>query len=258
MPAAAINIGALLLLILPGFLAYRFAVWSRADPTQRSALWQVSEMLEHSVYVHIIGIALLFGAHRIALKFGGTDLVQEFLKNGYAQFFKENFYEATAWFVFYALYIIIFSAIVGAYGLPDKVSSFIVKAMAYLSWRLSKFRALSWIPKPERAFPQEPVWYYAFDTLAKTDGRTTKVPHVIVAMKRGDIYVGRIHSYPIVPDTQTEKDFLITKARFYKNGDPHAEQRLDSLDGVGAVLLNTANVDSIKLYYATIPSQEAN
>ena len=32
----------------------------RADPSRRSTLWQLSEMLEYSVYVHLLGVALVF------------------------------------------------------------------------------------------------------------------------------------------------------------------------------------------------------
>ena len=63
MPLTLLNIGAILLLILPGFLAYRFAVWRRADPTSRSPLWQVSEILEYSVYVHLLGALFTIVIH---------------------------------------------------------------------------------------------------------------------------------------------------------------------------------------------------
>ena len=63
MPSVAVNIAALLVLILPGFLSYRFVVLRSADPSQRSPLWQLSEMLEHSLYVHLIGVALIVLVH---------------------------------------------------------------------------------------------------------------------------------------------------------------------------------------------------
>ena len=63
MPRFAIDVWTVFLLVLPGFLAYRFAVLQRADPSRRSAIWQISEILEHSLYVHLIGIVLAFALH---------------------------------------------------------------------------------------------------------------------------------------------------------------------------------------------------
>lgn len=68
-------------------------------------------------------------------------------------------------------------------------------------------------------------------------------------MKRGDVYYGEIASYPLLPDSQMEKDFLISKARFYPGGDPEDEHVLDEVDGGGTVLLNTSEVSSIEVYY---------
>ena len=83
------------------------------------------------------------------------------------------------------------------------------------------------------------------------------IPLVIVTMKSGDVYIGRLVMYPIVPDTENEKDFLIDNARFYKQGIADQEQDLSKLDGIGAVLLNTANVESIRIYYQPYPDNFA-
>ena len=74
--------------------------------------------------------------------------------------------------------------------------------------------------------------------------------------RTGDVYFGQIVSYPIVSDTARQKDFLIRNARYYPKGHAESEQDLTILDGIGAVLLNTANVDSIVLYYAGTAQQE--
>ena len=72
MPKFAIDVWTILLLILPGFLAYRFVVLQRADPSHRSTIWQISEILEHSLYVHLIGVFLAFVLHYFfALLSGG-------------------------------------------------------------------------------------------------------------------------------------------------------------------------------------------
>ena len=244
MPLTLLNIGAILLLILPGFLAYRFAVWRRADPTNRSSLWQVSEILEYSVYVHLIGALWVIVIHLLFKTTLGIDThIKVLLQEGPDDFLTKHFTEAIIAFILYPTYVILSSAILGAYQVPQVVSLGIVRVPGWLA----RYRLFRWIPVPSDAYPQEPVWHYAFSYLV--EDYAIKIPHAMVTLKSGDAYFGELATYPIVPDTENEKDFLIVHAIYYKDGDMTQEQRLDSLDGIGAVLLNTANVDSIKIYY---------
>ncbi len=87
-----------------------------------------------------------------------------------------------------------------------------------------------------------------------SNGYTSKIPHVLVKLKSSDVYYGEIITYPIAPDIERKKDFLIRNARYYKDGFADNEQRLYESDGVGAVLLNSVNVESIILYYEDISS----
>ena len=76
---------------------------------------------------------------------------------------------------------------------------------------------------------------------------------VVVSIKlknSGDVYVGRLTSYPIVPDVEPDKDFLITQAHYYKGGNHQDSQDLAAIDGIGAVLLNSGNVESILVIYS--------
>lgn len=247
----AIDLAALLIIILPGFLAYRFAVQRRADPASRSPLWQVSEILEHSAFVHIIGAALATIAISILNLMGITTHPRELFGKLPHEFLDKYFLEGILWFILYPVYIIVSSSIIGAYDTPGKVSSGIVKGVSNFTGRLSrKYKALSWIPVPQNPYPPEPIWYRAFNIM--TDGYKAAEPILIVTLKSGDMYAGRLVSYPIVPDTESDKDFLITHAHYYKDGDLTRGQQMDSLDGVGAVLLNAANVDSIRIYYDDI------
>ena len=245
MPLTLLNIGAILLLVLPGFLAYRFAVWRRADVTQRSPLWQISEMLEYSAYVHLIGALLTVGVHFILKGALGIDTHFHIaFQEGLDQFFTKHITEATTVVILYATYVIASSAIIGAYGIPLMVSSGIVK---FPEWLATNVKFLRWIPVPPRIYPQEPIWYYAFNNL--TENYATKAPYLMVTLKNNDAYFGQLDTYTIAPDTESEKDFLIIHAHYYRNGDLSNGQQLDSLDGIGAVLLNTVNVNSVKIYY---------
>ncbi len=249
MPPTAINLAAILVLILPGFLSYRFAVWRRADPSQRSPLWQLSEILEHSVYVHLIGVALVAAAHFfLKWSFGLSSYAQILFQDGPASFLNTHFAEAVLWFTLYPVYVIISSTILGAYDIPGRISARIVAAVERSTgWISTRSKLLAWVPVPKDVFPQEPVWYYTFNVMS--EGHTSKKPQVFVTLKSGDVYYGDIATYPIVPDTELEKDFLIRNAYYYKDGSADHEHKLYEADGIVAVLLNTANVDIIILYY---------
>ena len=68
-------------------------------------------------------------------------------------------------------------------------------------------------------------------------------------MKNEDIYVGNLHFYPILSDSENSKDFRLGKSVYYKNGDLSAPEVLDFEDNDGGVLLNTNNVNSIEYLY---------
>ena len=249
MPTAAIELGAALLLVLPGFLAYRFAVWRRAEPNAPGALWQLAEILEYSAFVHLIGAALAVAAHLfIGWTVGANSLLKELVQSGPADFLRTSPREATLWFTLYPLYVIVFTPVLGAYQLPTKVAHKIVKLIANpLHWLSRKSKTLKWLPVPDEAYSQEPVWYRAFDEAPA--GHQHNPPFVFVTLKSGDVFYGQIASYPIASDTEQSKDFLISHARYYKDGNLDVERRLYESDGIGAVLLNSANVDSIILHY---------
>ena len=252
MPPTAINVAAILVLILPGFLSYRFAVWRRVDPSNRSPLWQLSEILEYSVYVHLIGVALVAAfSFLLDLIFEVDTHLPELFHDGPDDFLKTYFLEGVLWFTLYPVYVIIFSAILGVYDLPARVSSIIVSAVHHpTNWLSTNCKLLRWLPVPKDITPQEPVWYLAFNIMS--DDYTSSLPHALVTLKSGDVFYGEIASYPITLDTELNKDFLIKNARYYKGGDLNDEQRLYEVDSVGAVLLNSANADSIMLYYEDI------
>ena len=256
MPPVAINVAFILVLILPGFLSYRFAVWRKADPSQRSPLWQLSEILEHSVYVHLIGIALIAAVHFPLQWFSGQSTYAAILfQDRPNAFLRTHFAEAALWFTLYPVYVIISAAILGAYDVPSKVSSLIVRAVKRPAEGISATgKVFAWFPVPKESYPQEPVWYYAFNVM--TDGYTSKYPHVYVTLKSGDVYYGELVTYPIALDTEHKKDFLIRNSIYYEGGDANRMRKLYEADNVGAVLLNTTNLDSIIIYYEDISRED--
>ena len=254
----AIDVIGILVLVLPGFLAYRFVLQRRVDPTQRSPLWEVSEIVEHSVFVHIGGIFISAIVVWILALIGINTHAQEIFQNRPHDFLGKYFAEGVLWITLYSAYVIVSSSIIGAYDTPSKVLSGIIQLVSVSTTWIHKRKFLKWVPVPKYAYPAEPIWYYAFNPSpddseqnAPTGDYKRKTITVIVALKSGGVYVGEIASYSIVSDTQSEKDFLIRRASYYKDGNLHIDDNtLDMLDkDIDAVLLNTSNVDSIRIYY---------
>ena len=240
-------------MILPGFLAYRFVVLQRADPSHRSTIWQISEILEHSLYVHLIGVVLAFVLHYCLRYCLGVDTnLEGFFRLGPQGFLEDHFEEALRWYIGYTIYIILASAIIGSYEIPGGCSRRIVEIAR---WVPSRWRVFRWLPAPKTTHPQEPIWYHAFRRVASRAAsiQTEAGDAVVVSVKMndsGDIYVGRLTSYPIVPDIEPDKDFLITQTHYYKGGNHQDDQDLAAIDKIGAVLLNSGNVESIRVIYS--------
>ena len=186
MPPLSLEAMGILLLILPGFIAYRFAIWRRADSGRRSILWQLSEILEYSVYVHLLGAALAVGVHFLLQGFGVSSYAQVFIQDGPDALLKSHFTAAVLWFTLYPVYVVFSSAVLGAYDVPGQVSAQIVAAVRRpAGWLAASSSLLSWFPVPKDAYPQEPVWYHAFGGIPAPDGPVT--PLVIVRLKSGDV-----------------------------------------------------------------------
>ena len=254
MTPSALDIGATLILVLPGFLSYRAALARRADPSRRSVLWQLAEMLEYSVYVHILGIGLLFFVTGFLGWFHVETHLSELPAKKPHEFLTTYFVEGVLLFTLYPLYVVGAAVVMGAYDVPNHTATGIVRGVGLI---VRLIGAIPWLPRlrpPTPNFPVEPVWYRAFNVA--TDGFTTALPDVIVKMKRGDIYYGKLSSYPIELDTERAKDFLIIGATYLPENRPGRSYALFDQEGGGTVLLNSADVDSIQVYYAPPTDEE--
>ena len=249
MPTSALNVVAILVLVLPGFLSYRSALSRSADPSPRSVLWQLSAMMEYSVYIHLLGAILVFGvAALLDSVFGLETHLSELAAKTPHEFLSDYFVEGSLLFILYTLYVIVFAVVMGVYEVPSQVATKIAKGSDLLAWGVVRVPGLRRIKPPRPNFPQEPIWYLAFNVA--TGGFVEARPSVLVKMKTGDIYYGEIEAYPILPDSQREKDFLIRHAVYTPVGSPGKRFRLECQPGGGTVLLNSADVDSIQIYYA--------
>ncbi len=255
MSVSALDIGAILILVLPGFLSYRSALARRLDPTRRSALWQLSEILEYSVYVHLLGIALTFGMTGLLKWWFDIDThLSEIPGTRPDDFLEDYFTEGVLLFTLYPLYVMMAAVAMGAYSVPTWFANRIVRVIGTTTQCLVKIKGLRWVKPPGPAYPAEPIWYSAFH--AEGDGSVQILPTVIVIMKSGDLYYGYVSSYPILPDSQKEKDFLITQSVYVPKGHGNEPIRLVDQEGGGTVLLNAADVDSIQIYYVDPSDQD--
>ena len=255
MPTSALDIGTILILVLPGFLSYRSALARRADPSRRSTLWQLSQMLEYSVYVHLLGIGLVFAVTALLeWAFPFESHLSELPGKKPHEFLSAYFVEGTLLFTLYTLYVVVAAVLMGAYEVPNGVATAVVKGGRQLARGMGAVPGLGWIKPPRPDFPVEPIWYDAFNTA--TGGFTLTRPLVMVKMKRGDIYYGEMASYPILPDSEEKKDFLIRHATYAPANRQGQAFRLADQPGGGTVLLNSADVDSIQVYYAPIGGVE--
>ena len=124
MTPSAWDIGAILVLVLPGFVSYRSALARQADPTRRSALWQLAEMLEYSLYVHLLGVALVLGVSALLDSAFHLELhLNELPSKQPHEFLSAYFVEGTLLFTLYPLYVVVASVLLGAYSLPHRVAT---------------------------------------------------------------------------------------------------------------------------------------
>jgi hypothetical protein len=245
MPSTAVDIGAFLLLVLPGFLVYGFATDRRADPATHSPLWQLAEILQYSVYVHLLGIGLVFGIAWVIGRFGIHLHLDQLPRLSPTAFLSTYFLEGVLLFTLYPVYVVVAATIMGAYDAPSWTTANIVRATSGAARSIAHIPLLHWVKPPPPPFPREPIWHETFATLNGSGGPV----RVLVKMKLGDIYDGYIITYPILPDYQQSKDFLLTRASYFPKGDLTNEYRLEEIPGGGLVLLNASDVDSIQVYY---------
>ena len=257
MTPSALDIGATFILVLPGFLSYRSALSRRADPSRRSILSQLAEMLEYSVYVHILGIALVFMVTTIlGAVFHLETHLGELPSMPPHEFLSAYFVEGVLIFTLYPAYVVVAAVLMGAYDVPHSTATHIVRSFGLLVRVIGAIPGLHWLSPPTAHFPVEPIWYKTFHVA--TGGFTRSRPEVMIRMKRGDIYYGLLESYPILPDSERAKDFVITRATYAPSGGQGETYQLERQEGGGTVLLNSSDVDSIQIYYDPIDATEVS
>lgn len=159
------------------------------------------------------------------------DVWQLFTK-GLVPYAKENPATFTFMSGWYAACMLFWSIVSGVVDLPSKLT-----------------RVVGWLAERAHLAPEpveeEPIWYQSLGLERR--GSDSRV-QVKVLLKNGDIYIGQLLSYPILPDSEKSKDFRLGDSYYLPGGDADEQVELSfsQYESGGGVLLNTVNVSSIE------------
>ena len=188
----------------------------------------------HATVVNVVGaiVVAIVLASRPEFRQLGLDRI---LTEGPIAFVKSSPITGTVVYGLYLLWLVIGSTISGTANLPSGV-----------------IYGIGWLAHAVRLAPdrlqEDPVWYSALTIDRRASGKSNV--QLRVRMKNGDIYVGNLNSYPILPDSADAKDLRLGDSIFFPAGDIDSAEELSfSEAGGGGVLLNTTNVSSIEYRY---------
>ena len=224
----------LAMVVLPGWISITANQRYYPRIVDKSNLMTWGLLFYHAAIVHAIGSAVVIATVLIWQDyFLGALGIERLLTEGPSEFVKKSPGTALAVFGLYGIWAVIGSTLSGVIDLPHKLTTVLGKAM-------SKLKLAS------EPLDGEPVWYNALNLDRKIGAKELNIL-VSVRMKNGDVYVGDLESYPILPDSEASKDIRLGKSELYPGGDVSSPIKLDFSDyGGGGVLLNTLNISSIE------------
>lgn len=223
-------------IVLPGWLSITANRLYRPSDIDipKSTVMEWGMVFFHATVVNVLGAIVFWPLFALfpGLKTLG---LEQILAEGPLAFAKSS---PTTGFVILGLYLVwlvIGSTFSGTTNLPSGV-----------------IYGVGWLANLARIAPdrlhEEPVWYSALTIDRKASGKSNV--QFRVRMKNGDIYVGNLASYPILPDSTDAKDLRLGDSVLYPGGNTDAAEALGfSNSGGGGVLLNTSNVSSIEYVY---------
>jgi len=188
----------------------------------------------HAVIVHILcGLSSL--ALILIVRLSSMDTLDVWLlfTKGLVPYAKESPATVTIFSTWYVACMLFWSIVSGVADLPSKLT-----------------RVVGWVAEQVRLAPEpvedEPIWYQALG-LERRRSSDSRV-QVKVVLKNGDVYIGQLLSYPILPDSEKSKDFRLGDSYYLPGGDvdEQVELSFSKNESGGGVLLNTVNVSSIE------------
>ncbi len=226
----------LAVIVLPGWLSITAnRLYRPADAeNHKSTVMEWGMVFFHATVVNVIGVIVVAVVltSRPELRNIGLDRI---LTEGPIAFVKASPSDGFIVYGLYLLWLVIGSTISGTANLPSGI-------IYTVGWLAHAVRLA-----PDR-LQEDPVWYSAFTIDRRASGKSNV--QLRVRMKNGDIYVGNLSSYPILPDSEDAKDLRLGDSIYYPAGDVDSAEELSFREnGGGGVLLNTSNVSSIEYMY---------
>ena len=232
----------LAVVVLPGWVSVSAAQLYHPRAVARTVMMQLGMMLYHAAIVHIAGIGSVALATLVFPQyFLDTLKLDRVLTHGALDFAKDSPTTAFWSFGLYFVWMIAGSTISGVMDLPVKATS--------LTGRVARKIRLANAPVQD-----EPVWYGALNLARRRLGKSNI--QVFVQMKNGDVYVGDLASYTILPDLEESKDMRLGTCVWYPAAERSSPVEMNFADDEGGVLLNTANVSSI--HYQLVDDYDAD
>lgn len=187
----------------------------------------------HAVIVHILCVfSSLALIPIIQVSPMATLDVWELFTKGLVPYAKENPATVTVFSGWYVACMLFWAIVSGVADLPSNLT-----------------RVVGWLAERVHLAPEpvedEPIWYEALGMGRRNSDSRVQAK---VTLKNGDVYIGQLLSYPILPDSEKSKDFRLGDSYYLPGGDvdEQVELSFSKYESGGGVLLNTVNVSSIE------------
>ena len=239
------------LVVLPGWVSITCSQLYNPRETERAALMQWGMLVYHAAVVHMFITALIvlsviiwpgFFLDTLDVDFAVTDGISAYLK-------KLPTIGSTTMFV-YVLVLVVASLISGIADVPLKLVSGV--------GTLARIVKLS-----DNPVSDVPLWYRAWEidrelfrqdleAVSSTRDTVEVGIQMLVRMKNGDVYVGKLHEYQLKSDEGNSKDIMLGgEIILWPSGDSSEEIVLSFDQGSGGTLINSENISSIEYLYFT-------
>ena len=191
----------LIAIVLPGGLSR--IVMRRYHPSvdYRSNLLEWSTIIYHATVVHIIGFWYIVVAVWVTMMIVERSFAMPMIlpRDLFEQLFESHVIVTLSWLVI----LMFVSVLSGIYDLPSKITHLVARIV----------RRSEQHPKP---LLDQSIWFKALNEDREEHDKEYVL--VRVRMKNGDQYAGPLQHFPIVPDSNSEKDITLAgTVRFTSN-----------------------------------------
>ena len=221
--------------------------------TERAAMMQWGMLVYHAAVVHIIitGSIVLCDGYLALNSWWTRSILTRVITGGISRYLETSSTTPFITIFVYLLILMVASLISGITDVPLKLVSG--------TGRLARLVRLADDPVND-----VPLWYRAWEidraSFKKHHLEAVSSEHkpievgvqMLVRMKNGDVYIGKLHEYQLKSDEGNSKDIMLgEEVTLWPNGDTSKEVVLSFDEGRGGTLINSENVSSIQYLYFT-------